>query len=61
MNYNPLTSRTNWTVLAMFVLQYAPVVSQLIPEPWKGLVEAALAVLAFYFHQAGVVNAGRTR
>ncbi len=58
MNYNPLTSRTNWTVLVMFIIQYAPVLSEMIPEPWKGLFTAVLAILAFYFHVDGVKKFG---
>lgn len=44
------TSRTAWTGVAMFVINYAPFIGSIVPAQWKPLIDAILTLLMFYFH-----------
>ena len=43
-------SKTNWLLIAMFLITYAPVVKNILPENWKWAVDAILSVAAIYTH-----------
>lgn len=43
-------SRTAWAGLAMYLVNTVPVVSAVIPEKYKPLVDAVLTILIFVFH-----------
>lgn len=51
-----LSSRTNWTIFATFVVNTVPMVRTFIPAQWLPLVDAVLGLLAFYFHMNPKVN-----
>jgi len=44
-----LKSRTVWTILALFVLNGLPAVTNMLPETWLPTVNITLTVLAMYF------------
>jgi len=44
-----LKSRTNWTIVVMYLIEFGPKISELVPTQWKPLVLAALGLVAFYF------------
>jgi hypothetical protein len=50
MNFSILKSRLFWTGIVMWIITYAPMISSILPPVWKGLVDAVLTVLMFYFH-----------
>lgn len=43
-------SRTNWTLVLMYVVTFAPYAKNVVPDSWKWAVDAVLAALAVYFH-----------
>ena len=45
-----ISSRTNWTILATFVVNGVPMIRGFIPAQWLPLVDAVLGLLALYFH-----------
>lgn len=44
-----LTSRTTWTIVALFLFNGISAVSGLVPEAWLPTVNGLLSVLAIYF------------
>lgn len=50
MKYNIFKSRTFWTVVAMFLVGGVNALLPVIPPAYQAVAEAALGLLASYFH-----------
>lgn len=49
-NFTMLGSRTNWTIIAMFVIGGGNAIVPVLPPTLQALALAALSALAMYFH-----------
>lgn len=45
-----IKSRTVWTGIVMYAINFAPFIGQLVPLQWKPMVDALLTLAMFYFH-----------
>lgn len=45
-----LKSRTFWTLVVTWLILHGPILSQLLPQEWKPIIDGALLILATLFH-----------
>lgn len=45
-----VSSKTVWTIVALFVVAGTHGIEGLIPQTWVPIVEACIAILSAYFH-----------
>lgn len=50
MDYSIFKSRLVWTGIIGYMITYGPIVSQIVPEQWKPIIDALIGLLMFYFH-----------
>ena len=44
-----LKSRTTWTAIVMYLINFAPGLKSIVPDEWKPLVDGLLTLGIFYF------------
>lgn len=58
--YNPLKSRTFWTIVITVAIGAINAAVPFLSPDLQAVIQGILGVLAIYFHQSTAVNAGAT-